>query len=608
MTTTERPNIVWYLSEDNNPYIGAYGDPVARTPRLDAFAREGVLYEVAYSTAPVCAPARFSFLTGVCAESVGPAHHMRAWAQLPEFMRGFPADLRDAGYYTTNNHKTDYNAEVSCSEHWSESSGQAHWRNRPPGVPFFSQFTDLTTHESCQFHHAGGDTRPDDVRVPSYLPDTPVVRADIANYYDRMHDMDAKFGQLLDDLEQDGLAEDTIVFYFGDNGGSLPFSKRFCNDAGLRIPLLVRIPPKYAHLAPVPPGGRVSSPIDGTDFAATALALAGLPAPEHMHGRPFLGDETTPRRHIFGQRGRMDSVMDMQRAVRDEQHLYIRNYRPHRPYGQYQAFAWQQRSYQEWEQLHLDGELDEVQDRFWREKPKEELYDVVDDPDCVRNLVAAADRGGVLDELRRILDDHLVDTWDNGFIPESHPAEGYDASRRPGTYPLREVLAIAHLAIERDGSHLPRLVDALAHDNDIVRYWAAQGVVMLDAVGAPAVPALERALEHDPSVYVRIPAAEALAKLVEPKEAVAFLTETVASHPLGPVRVQAVDALTWIGDAARPARDALAVVAETATADLRRAAGYLVQRIDGTYTPQSMLFEMRAEDFDLESVMLTCHD
>ncbi|PZG01469.1 hypothetical protein C1I99_07040 [Micromonospora deserti] len=239
-----RPNILWLVSEDNNPYVGAHGDRLTQTPTIDTLARDGVRYRNAFSVAPVCAPSRFALITGVCPERVGPAENMRASSTLPQFMKGFPEYLRQAGYYCTNNSKTDYNTTIDMAATWDASSGSAHWRNRPEGAPFFAVFNYLTTHESSMFTAPAGPTDPASVRVPAFLPDTPNVRNDRAHQYDRMAQMDAQLAARLAELDADGLAEDTIVFYHGDNGGVMPWSKRHAKDNGLRVPLIVRFPRK----------------------------------------------------------------------------------------------------------------------------------------------------------------------------------------------------------------------------------------------------------------------------------------------------------------------------------------------------------------------------
>jgi arylsulfatase A-like enzyme len=587
----ERPNILWFIADDPSPYIGSYGDEAARTPTIDQLARDGILFETAYCPAPVCAPSRFAYLTGIHPESAGPAQHMRAVAELPTSVRAFPEYLRQAGYYTTNNSKTDYNAVVDMAATWDDSSDTAHWRNRPPAAPFFAEFTSMTTHESQLFAAPDGATRPEDVRVPAYLPDTPTVRRDLARYHDRMAQVDAELATRLGELDEDRLTDDTIVVFFSDNGGVMPFSKRYVAEHGLRIPLIVRVPARWEHLAPEPPGSRVRAPVHGVDLPLTALRVAGVSAPEHMSGWSFLGPEVEWREYTYGQRDRMDERYDLQRAVRDEKYLYVRNYMPHRPYGQHNAFMWQLASYQEWEQLHLDGELDEAQERFWREKPAEELYDLQEDPDGVDNLADRddGDVARVLHRLRRALDRHLRRTNDNGFIPEGHPLEGYRASRTPGAYPLGRVLAVAALAIERDPANLGRLRTVLRHANDVVRFWAAQGMLMLGAEASPAASALFATLEHDPSVHVRIPAAEALARLGHAGPSVQFLADTVETHPDDRVKLQALNALTWVGPDAVAHKAVIERAAGSTDDYVRNAARYLDAVLSGTYSPTAAL-------------------
>jgi len=286
----DRPNILWLTSEDNDAFLGCYGDPLAHTPALDKLAREGVLYERCFAQ-PVCAPARFTLITGLYAATAGPAQHMRAQGKIPSWLDGFPALLRTAGYYTSNNVKTDYNAPIKTKVAWDESSDTAGWRNRPRlGQPFFSVFNDMTTHESCLFPETEVllDFTPLDpakVRIPPYQPDTPEMRADWARYYNHMRLMDEHIAARLRQLEEDGLADNTIIFYYGDNGGVLPRSKRFLQMSGTRVPLIVYYPPKWRHLAPAAPGSRISAPVSFVDFAPTVLSLAGVKAPDYMQGR-----------------------------------------------------------------------------------------------------------------------------------------------------------------------------------------------------------------------------------------------------------------------------------------------------------------------------------
>jgi arylsulfatase A-like enzyme len=612
----DRPNILWLVSEDNCPLIGAYGDPVARTPAIDALAAAGVLYANAFANAPVCAPTRFAIITGMRPESAGPAQHMRAEGRIPAFLQGFPKYLRDAGYYCTNNGKTDYNAALDMKAMWNESSERAHWRNRPEGAPFFAVFNFMTTHESRMFRQTEGRVRPQDVRVPAYLPDTPEVRRDAASYYNLMERMDGEVAAHLAALEAAGLADDTIVFYYSDNGGVMPRSKRYCYEAGMRIALVVRVPAKWAHLAPASAGSVIESPVSLLDLAPTVLSMAGISPPSYMQGVSLVNARRAKRRrYVFGGRDRMDERYDFVRTVRDERYRFIRNYAPHRIYGQYVAFEWQMDSYRALESAHRAGALNAVQERFFGEKPAEELYDVVADPDQVENLIDVPAHRKRIARMREALNAHMLEVNDNGFIPESSPIEGYDASRAPGAYPLKRVLALADKAIRRDSRNVAEFVRLLDDANEMIRYWSAQGLLMLREGAAPARARLDALLQTDGSTPVRIVAAESLALLgsidaygieatrrgtarVETAggEApridapVRYLGELLQSPANARLRLQALNALTCIGE---PARQVLPAIEQAIRDDdiyVRQAARYLVLVLNGTYTPASQIY------------------
>jgi arylsulfatase A-like enzyme len=253
----DKPNILWLVSEDNNRFLGCYGDPLAHTPTLDNLARQGVLYRNCFAM-PVCAPSRFTLITGMNPVTCGPAQHMRASGKIPAWLKGFPTHLRQAGYFTSNADKTDYNAPINVREAWNENGPNAGWSGRQSGQPFFSVFNHNVTHESCLFPEKGKaldfpPTDPAKVRLPPYQPDTPEIRADWARYYDCLRLMDGQMAAKLKQLAADGLADDTIVFYYSDNGGVLPRSKRSLQESGTHVPLIVYYPPKWRHLAPAPP-------------------------------------------------------------------------------------------------------------------------------------------------------------------------------------------------------------------------------------------------------------------------------------------------------------------------------------------------------------------
>lgn len=583
------PNILWFISDDASPYIRAYGDRLANTPTVDGLAQRSILYRNAFSVSPVCAPSRFGLATGIAPESAGPAHHMRAEARLPAMIRALPEYLRRKDYFCFNNAKTDYNTrDIQPARVWDESSPFANWRKRPAGKPFFGVITSMTTHESALEGAVGGKVKPEHVTVPAYLPDTPEVRQDIASYYNAMERMDRDLAAVLADLEADGMAQDTIVFYFSDNGGCWPRSKRFVYDEGVRSPLIVHVPEKWRAVVPAGVGPRVDTPVSLLDLPPTVLALAGVEVPAHMHGRPLLGQRSDSARskYVFSGRNRMDERTDFSRAATDGRFRYIRNYMPHRPWGVHYQSPWNSVSYQSWEREHLAGRLNAVQDRFWREKPFEELYDLQADADQVRNLASHPQHQARLADLRSALDTYMVAVNDNGFIPEGAPAEGWEASRTPGAYPLRRVMEVAAMAARRDAARLADLRAAAQAGNDVVRHWAAQGLLMLGNQARPALADLERLL-NDPLPHTRVVACEALVKLDPQHRALDLLVGMLESHPIPRVRLHATEALDAAGQLVQPAleRIRLATIANTDEYVVRLGV-YVVLKLRGTYKPE----------------------
>ncbi len=588
-----RPNILCLVSEDNNPYIGAYGDKVARTPNIDALAARGVLFRNAYSVAPVCAPSRFSLLTGMDPRSCSPAQHMRAEARLPDGFKTYPELMRTAGYFCINNPKTDYNCAIDPKTIWDVQGVYGHWRMTPPGQPFLCVLNTGTTHENAMCQLLEGSVKPANVRVPAFLPDTPVIRADIAKYYNAMEVMDKEIGNWLSQLAADGLADDTIVIYYGDNGGALPRSKRYCYEEGLRVPLIVYVPPKWQHLAPALPGSKIEPPVTLLDIPPGLLAIAGIAQPAQMVGKPIFGDCIgQAATYAFGFRDRMDERIDLVRTVTDGRWRYIRNYMPNRPQGQRVAFAWSmQASYREWHAMHLEGQLTPVQNAFFAEKPYEELYDLHADPDEVNNLIAVADVAPIVRRLSGALDRHMLAINDNGFLPEGAEGEGYFESRNRKVYPLAKLMTLAAQVAHREPRNVARFETLLRSPVAATRFWAARGLLMLGAKADPARATLRKTLEQDAVPQVRIVAAEALSGLNNADAAIPVLIQLVDEPNPLPVRLQALNALSFVGEAARPAIPVLQKMAAAETQQgqidyLPRLAAYVIAMLEGTYNPR----------------------
>ena len=525
----ELPNILWITSEDNGLFLGCYGDTFATTPHLDRLAAEGFRYTRAYANTPVCAPARNTIITGVYACSSG-NEQMRSQYPKSESIRYYTGFLREMGYYCSNNSKTDYNTcSVDLNAMWDECSQEAHYRNRAEGQPFFAIFNLTTSHESSihtsipseQLRH-----RPEEVKLPPYHPDTPEMRHDWAQYYDKVEDMDSQVGELLQELEEEGLAENTIVFYYSDHGGVLGRSKRFLYETGTHVPFIIRIPEKYKHLYPSKkPGSSVDRLISFVDLAPTLLSLSGQEPPLYMQGSAFLGtfQEREPF-FVYMFRDRMDGRYDMSRAIVDGEYRYIRNYNPNTVYLQHLNYLWRAPSMQSWEKAFLSGQCNEVQARWWKSKPVEELYNVNEDPWEVNNLAGDPAHEERLESMREACIALSLSIKDAGFIPEADrniragETPVYDYMRNAEVH-LQEIILAAVQATEEDPENLGVLLEWLENDDSALRYWAAQGLLLLGDAVLPHLADI-RKIAFDPSWNVAVLGAEMLYRLGEKEEAI----------------------------------------------------------------------------------------
>ena len=491
---TRRPNIVWISNEDMSPKLGAYGDKLVRTPVLDRLARQSVRYTNAFSTAPVCAPSRAAIITGIHQTTLGAQHMRTTEDRVPElpgpylavppfYVKAFPEYLRAAGYYTTNRMKTDYQFGVPFTI-WDDVSKTAHWRNRSDrNQPFFSVFNLEVTHESQIFPSSPARkgkplvTDPAKVEVPPYYPDTPAVREELARLYNNIADMDAQVGELLKQLDEDGLAENTIVFYWSDHGDGVPRAKRSLYDSGLRVPLMIRWPKALGATAE--PGVR-DEMVSLIDLAPTVLALAGVEIPTHVQGRVLLGPKARPApQYVFGARDRMDQEYDMMRSARDPRYLYIRNFAPEQPYAGHIIYRNQSAIMQQWLELQAAGKLTGPAALWMRSsRPAEELYDTQADPHQVRDLSADPAhkatlermRGAVVTWMRDAADQGLINEaemiqrmWPGGVQPET--AQPYILPRRSTAAPTREKAILLPEAMEVV-IYVPTQGASIAYTND----------------------------------------------------------------------------------------------------------------------------------------------
>jgi len=550
-----RPNILWITSEDNGPFLGCYGDEYADTPNLDRLASGGVLYENAFANAPVCAPARNTLITGMYACSLG-THNMRSRNPIPEEFRFFTQYLRDAGYYCSNRSKEDYNT-IKPDGAWDESSREATWRKRAPGQPFFSVVNLTVSHESSLHKIEQTTHDPAKAPLPPYHPDIPEIRRDWAQYYDKVTEMDRQVGEVLVDLERDGLSEDTIVFYYSDHGGVLTRSKRFLYDSGTHVPLVISFPEKYRHLAPGEPGTRTDRLVSFVDFAPTVLSLAGVNIPENMQGEAFLGRQERPERdYVCLFRGRMDERIDMMRAVRDKRYKYIRNYMPHRPWAQHLNYLWRMQTTRVWERLYHEGKLKGPERYFFQRKPVEELYDTREDPHEVRNLAKNMGYADKLQEMRGALKDWIFGIRDAGYLPEGEMTARagedapYEMAHDPARYDLDSLFDAAEKATNEDPAWVGRLIEMMSSLDSGVRFWGALGCLMHGRDVLSARDAIRTRLD-DPCPDVSIVAAEWLCNMGEIENALEKLA-ALLDHENEWVRLHAANVLDYLDEEAEP--------------------------------------------------------
>lgn len=435
-------NIVWIIADDLSPDLSCYGSEDVSTPNIDRLAAEGALFTNAYVTGPVCSASRSALITGMYQTSIG-AHAHRSHRgdgyALPPGTRLITDHFRDAGYYTVNDNdsglggrnKTDFNFA-----HARPFDG-SNWRDREPGQPFYAQVNIFEPHRGRP-PDAWGFTRgkleptdPTGVTPPEYYPQDEISRVDWAGYLDAVRLLDEKVGLVLDRLEEDGLADQTVVAFFGDHGRPMPRDKQFLYDGGIRVPLVVRWPGRLE------PGSVREELVSAIDLSATSLAIAGIEVPQNMEGRVFLGERKMPdREYVFAARDRCDETVDRIRAVRDKRFKYIRNYHPDRPYMQLNRYK--EVSYPIWRQmqrLEKAGEITAEDYPFLaKSRPEEELYDTVEDPNELNNLANSPEHQETLTKMASALDLWIQHTGDMGEVPEDPAIAAGWEERMAGTY------------------------------------------------------------------------------------------------------------------------------------------------------------------------------
>jgi arylsulfatase A-like enzyme len=584
------PNILWLTSEDHGPHMGCYGDTFATTPNVDALAAKGMLFKHAWSCGPVCAAARTTIIAGMYPPSTG-GEHMRSMTEMPKGTKMYPQFLREAGYYCTNNSKEDYNL-AKPEGVWDESSGNANWKKRKNGQPFFAIFNETCSHESQlrkRPHVAIHD--PAKVRVPAYHPDTPEVRQDWAQYYDQVSLADASAGKRLKELEEAGLAADTIVFYYADHGSGMPRNKRWPCNSGLQVPMVVYFPPNWKHLAPKEYGAGVKSDrlVSFVDLAPTLLSIIGVQPPEWMQGHAFAGKfQTEPQPFVYGFRGRMDERIDTVRSVTDGRFVYLRNYMPHLSQAQHVSYQFETPSTRVWRKLFDEGKLTPEQSIFWKEpKAAEELYDLQRDPDEVHNLAAKPEHAETLAKMRAAQENLALKIRDVGLLPEGEMhqrAEGttpYDMAHDDKLYPVARVLQAAGNASSMKPDAIADLKAGFSDRDNAIRYWSAMGILMRGKDGLAAAHDEMVNAAKDSSTYVQVAANWALAKHGSDAERAAALPELVklanwSQHNVF-TAMSALNAIGDLGDKAKPVAEQLKTLPAKGESSDGRFSGYVAR-------------------------------
>lgn len=534
-----RPNIVWLISEDNSVhYSNMYNKGGVDMPNVNRLADNGVIFDHAFSNCPVCSAARTTLITGCYGNRIGTHYHRRyKKVDLPNGLKMMPAYLQDAGYYTSYLKKTDFNC--SGDDVWDSKKS---WTGRQKNQPFFHQHQFATTHESKLQSAGKTGIDKEDVALPPYFPNTAVFRKTINTYHELHRKMDKELGKVVDQLEKEGVLEDTFIFYFGDHGGVAPRSKGYLYETGLHVPMVMRIPKNFKHLVDLKAGTRFDGFVNFIDFAPTTLNLAGLKVPEEMDGKPFIGPGVDMKKvaeqdEAFGIADRFDEKYDMVRSLRKANFKYIRSYQPFNPDGLHNNYRYLMVAYSQWRDMYKAGKLNDVQSQFFEPRSAEALYDIKSDPYETKNLADDPKYASMLKDMRNRLASKIKSLPDLSFYPESYLSD--KAFADPAKFGQKHKDDIAGLVDTADLSLLPfknakaRIDKALNSNNKWKRYWA---LIVCSCFGKDAKTFSVKAKDiaaNDSDPLNRVRAAEFLA-LIEEADPAPVLMDVLAksNHPL----------------------------------------------------------------------------
>lgn len=524
----EKPNVLFLVIEDTSPYLlPAYGNQSIKTPNLDFLAKNGLIFNHAFANAPYCSPARSTLISGTLATVYGNDIHREGHFQPSQYF--LPKILRDAGYFTVNKGKTDYNITGDRTREymraaWNRNEGKATYNDSlRAGRPFFAQFNNLSTHMSRMTtitikNRLKCAVDPNEVELPPHVPDLPEVRADYALHLEGVQNIDEWVGLFIDDLKERQLLDNTIIFFFSDHGGCLPRGKAFPFDTGHRVPLIVYAPEQYEHLLPGKRGSRIDRMVSFDDFIPTVISISGASLPDYITGQPFMGHDQAPeRKYIHTFRTNSSHHFNPSRAVFDDRYHYIKFYMPYKIHGLTQGFQWQMPAQLAWDQLFIDGKAKPEHRGYYLPSPVEALYDLQNDPWELDNLAEDEQYKDKLMELRETNAKYIRKIKDIGFLSRENRAEltrqGVDFYTwiRANDYPLEKLISLAEKASEGDPRHLELLIESMKSDRASFRYWGVTGCANLAKNGKLAtIPEEVYRLTKDPHKDIAATAAEVL--------------------------------------------------------------------------------------------------
>lgn len=497
LSAQTRPNILWLTFEDTSPqFIGCYGNKQAHTPNIDKLASEGVRFDAAFSSSAVSSPSRFCLITGIPAASMGTGNHRSHYA-IPENIKGFPYYLRQAGYYTSNNSKTDYNianAEAFTSEAWNESSGEAGWWNRKPGQPFFAVYNSMSSHQSRTMSNSWNKYKSQvlanltdaetiqsgALELPDFYRNSPEMQKNISRVYNSISLTDKEFGEWLARLEKDGLKDSTIIFSFSDHGEGISRSKGSSLASGYKVSFVAWFPPMYKHLSPWGSGVITDEVVSFEDFAPTMLKLCGVALPDYMKGRVFAGQQPDkPKKYVFPAIDRTDESSELSRSVSDGRYIYTKVFMPFQPFVRWDMYYDVSDLQKQIRADYRAGLLNDKQNWILEPRKSEYLFDLKNDKWEITNLIKNPSLKEKAAELRDALKRELIRERDAHFMTEY----AFALSQKPPVvlaaddkeYPVESIINTAMLVGE-GRSVLKQQLNCLSDSNKYVRYWASIGL------------------------------------------------------------------------------------------------------------------------------------